>query len=329
MSSLGLRVNKNGRWFQRRLLRWFEKHRRDLPWRKTRDPYKILVSEIMLQQTQVDRVIPKYRAFLREFPTASALAKAPTAAVIRAWSGLGYNRRAVYLKQAAETVVKMSLRAKRSNLVNGEGIATLPSVARNDEKEIIEYLQKLPGVGKYTARAVAAFAFGQDVAAMDTNGKRVVHRWFHSVEVPKLKVSEQTLWNESDALVPTGKGWMWNHAMMDFGALVCTKKKPKCMTCPMQDRCTAYPRVLNLRNQNFRNLVTESRIAERFVGSTRYWRGRIIELLRHATGHSLAYSQVVDLLGSGITPTMLTPLLAGLAKDRLIMLRRSRVALPR
>lgn len=136
---------------QTALLTWFAENARDLPWRRTRDPYRVLVSEVMLQQTQVDRVIPKYEAFLAAFPTVEALAAAPTAEVIRLWAGLGYNRRAVNLQRAARAVVE-----ERGGLFPHE----------------VEELLRLPGIGPYTAGAVACFAFEQDVAFVDTNIRR-------------------------------------------------------------------------------------------------------------------------------------------------------------
>ncbi len=294
---------KNKTWFQGRLLAWFAKNRRDLPWRKTHDPYKILVSEIMLQQTQVDRVIPKYKAFLKLFPTVRALASASPAKVIQAWSGLGYNRRALYLKAAAEAVIK-----------NHGGIFP----------ESLVDLETLPGVGAYTARAIAAFVFEKDEGPVDTNISRVLHRWFSGVEVPKRKVSLAQLANRAEEMVPTGKGWVWNHAMMDFGALVCTAKRPKCKSCPMRAHCTAYPKITTITWSRISH-----RVSQKFENSNRYWRGKIIELLRHATGHSLALSHVVEVLGSGMTLAMLQPLLAGLVKDGLVILRKSRIILPR
>lgn len=301
-------------WLQDRLLRWFTKHRRDLPWRKTRDPYKILVSEIMLQQTQVERVVPKYRAFLKKFPTAEALAAAPASAVIRAWSGLGYNRRALYLKRAAEAVVESrSLGAARDDSV--------------DFPNNIDELQQLPGVGEYTARAVAAFAFGQDVAAVDTNVSRVIHRWFFGVERPKKRASTRAIAQAATSMVPIGSGWMWNHAMMDFGALVCTKKKPKCQICPMRQQCRAYPAALEISHLTLD--IRERKRTQPFIGSNRYWRGRIVELLRHATAHSLPLSQISAVLGAGMTPKLLRLLASSLSRDGLVRIKRTRLVLPR
>lgn len=235
------------------LLGWFRAHARDLPWRRTRDPYAILVSEIMLQQTQVDRVIPYYERFLTAFPTVESLAAAPTAEVIRLWSGLGYNRRAVNLQRAAKAVVEQF-----------EG--TFPATP--------EALQRLPGVGAYTAGAVAAFAFEQDVAFMDTNMRRVLNRVLFGSEA----ASERELLEAAKALVPPGKGWEWNQALIEFGALHCTARKPACIVCPLQSTCAAFPTIqgsLALQRGNGRRPA-----AQPFASTPRYYRGRIVEVLR-------------------------------------------------
>ena len=182
------------------LLDWFAGHGRDLPWRHTRDPYKVMVSEIMLQQTQVDRVMPKYQAFLEIFPGLAALAAAPTAEVIRAWTGLGYNRRAVNMQRAARAVLDVH---------NGQ----FP-------RDMAELL-KLPGIGPYTAGAIACFAFEQDVAFMDTNIRRVVQRLFAGPE-ESAPTGEARLLQIAREAVPPGQGWFWNQAIMELGALICT-----------------------------------------------------------------------------------------------------------
>ncbi len=232
--------------FQNSMLRWFGQHQRDLPWRKTRDPYHILVSEMMLQQTQVDRVIPKYRAFLRRFPTLQKLAAAPQRSVVESWSGLGYNNRALRLQRAAQVITK-----------TGRGVPkTIPA------------LEMLPGVGQYTARAIAAFAHRQDVAAIDTNQRRVIGRFFFGVDPGKLAETESL----GLRIVPTGQGYPWNHALMDFGALIC-KAVPRCSECPVRRSCRAYPAILTAPRKR-------RTPAPKFLGSDRYFRGKIIESLR-------------------------------------------------
>ncbi len=204
---------------QGRLLAWFAEHARDLPWRRTRDPYQVLVAEIMLQQTQVERVIPKYLAFLAAFPTLEALAAAPTAEVIRLWTGLGYNRRAVNLQRAARAVLE-------------EHGGRFPRE--------VEALRRLPGVGPYTAGAVACFAFEQDVAFMDTNIRRVLRRALFGPEEDAPAPSERELLAAGQRLVPAGQGWAWNQAIMELGALVCTAAAPACRRCPLRAHCRAY-----------------------------------------------------------------------------------------
>ena len=193
------------------MLEWGEEHRRDLPWRRTRDPWSILVSEVMLQQTQVDRVVPHYGRFLAAFPTPAACAAAGPAAVVRLWSGLGYNRRALNLHRAAAAMV-----AEHDGQVPEEETA----------------LRALPGVGIYTARAVRTFAFGEDVAAVDTNGVRVLAR---AVAGAPLALREAMALG--DHLVPAGKSWEFNQAMFDLGATVCTASRPGCLQCPLRRQC--------------------------------------------------------------------------------------------
>ena len=200
------------------LLEWFAGYGRDLPWRHTRDPYRIMVSEIMLQQTQVDRVIPKYLAFLELFPSLDALAVAPTAEVIRAWAGLGYNRRAVNMQRAARAVLEA---------YSGQFPRDMAA------------LLKLPGIGPYTAGAIACFAFEQDVAFIDTNIRRVVQRLFVGPEESGAAGEARLLAIARDA-VPTGQGWAWNQTIMELGALICTAAAPSCWRCPVQAHCRAY-----------------------------------------------------------------------------------------
>jgi A/G-specific adenine glycosylase len=241
------------RMIQDRLLAWFQSNARDLPWRRTRDPYAILVSEVMLQQTQVDRVLPYYERFLRTFPDVESLASAATADVIRLWSGLGYNRRAVNLQRAARAVVE---------LFGGQFPA---EPAR---------LRELPGVGAYTAGAIAAFSFERDVAFLDTNMRRVVSRLLFGDRT----VSERELASIAERLVPPGRSWEWNQALIEFGALQCTARRPACVVCPLQDHCAAFPTMQSTlaakRARPDRGQV------KRFETTSRYFRGRIVETLR-------------------------------------------------
>lgn len=187
---------------QQTILRWYEENQRDLPWRKTHDPYKILVSEIMLQQTQVPRVIPKYEAFFERFPTMDSLATASAADVIREWKGLGYNRRALNLQRAIRMVVA-ELNGNFPNTVEG--------------------LLELPGVGRYTAGAVMNFAFGIDTPAVDTN-----IRLFIDLMVPtRKKRTEHDHYNVAERLMPEGKAHAWLHAVMDYTSAELRSKRPK------------------------------------------------------------------------------------------------------
>jgi len=235
------------------LLSWFREHARDLPWRRTRDPYAILVSEVMLQQTQVDRVLPYYTRFLERFPTVEDLANAATSDVIRIWSGLGYNRRAVNLQRAARAIVD-------------EHGGVFP----DDPGD----LKKLPGIGAYTAGAIAAFAHERDVAFLDTNMRRVVSRVIFGSESTR----ESDAIEAANALVPAGHGWTWNQALIEFGALQCTARRPACIICPLRDDCAAYPTMqvaLQRKSTSTRQAKTEP-----FESTSRFYRGRIVEALR-------------------------------------------------
>ncbi|MEO8478217.1 MAG: A/G-specific adenine glycosylase [Gemmatimonadota bacterium] len=203
--------------FKRRLLKWFRTHGRDLPWRRTRDPYRVLVSEIMLQQTQVSRVEGYWHDFLRRFPTLEALAQARPRSVREAWSGLGYYRRATNLHRLARDVVR-------------EQGGTLP--------DDIDALRALPGIGPYTAGAVASFAFERNAPAIDTNVGRVLRRVFH----PRTKdnaTGRRRLEATARALVPRpgADAWITNQALMELGALVCTARIMRCDRCPVRPAC--------------------------------------------------------------------------------------------
>jgi len=200
--------------FRRRLLAWFRRAGRDLPWRRTRDPYRVLVSEFMLQQTQVARVLEFYPRFLRRYPSLQDLARARPARVREAWQGLGYYRRAANLHRLARTLVR-------------EHAGTVPSDPAA--------LEALPGVGPYTAGAVAAFAFELPVAAVDTNVGRVLRRVFSCRTAKETRSTGQRLQPRSGPAA-----WAFNQALMELGALVCTARAPKCGACPVSRSC-AWP----------------------------------------------------------------------------------------
>ena len=200
--------------FQRRLLKWYDESGRDLPWRRTEDPYKVLVSEVMLQQTQVDRVIPKFHEFLGKYPTIQDLAEAKPEEVRKTWYPLGYNVRPYRLHGIA---------CEAMERYGGK----IPSEA--------EELLSMKGIGRYTAGAIQSFAFQKDAAILDTNVIRVLHRIFIGTGDPKKQ--KALLWLLSEKLIPKGKGYDFNQALMDFGAMVCTARKPFCLLCPMRDIC--------------------------------------------------------------------------------------------
>ncbi len=206
--------------FRRQLLTWYRKHGRDLPWRTTDDPYHILVSEIMLQQTQVDRVLPKYQEWLEKYPSFEALADAAPDDVTRTWYPLGYNVRPKRLQSIAREAV---------DRFGGE----LPS----DEATLLSF----KGIGRYTAGAIRSFAFRERAAILDTNVARVLLRVFLGGGDPKHHPTTRRLWRLSAALVPHRHVFDFNQALMDFGAMVCVARKPKCPICPMRAHCRAFP----------------------------------------------------------------------------------------
>ena len=201
--------------FRKRLITWFRRHGRDLPWRRTRDPYHIVVSEFMLQQTQVSRVEQHYQRFLVQYPTIRDLAVAAPAQVRESWQGLGYYRRAANLHRLAVSVVE-------------ERNGVMP--------ERVEELELLPGVGRYTAGAVASFAFEHAEPAVDTNVARVIRRAFLS---PRARVTEKKVWALAKMLMPRrgAPAWSFNQAIMELGALVCTARVARCGVCPVRSAC--------------------------------------------------------------------------------------------
>jgi A/G-specific adenine glycosylase len=240
--------------FQHAVLAWSASAERDLEWRRTRDPWAILVSEVMLQQTQVARVGPRYRTFLARFPDPAACASAPVAEVIASWAGLGYNRRAVYLHQAAAAVVERH---------GGRLPATLPE------------LQALPGVGPYTARAVLAFAFEQHAGVVDTNAARVLAR-----AAAGRRLSAREVQAAADRCVPEGQSWRWNSAILDLGATLCTSR-PACHACPVggDGRCAWAAAGYPLPDPATGSAAVTGR-QSRFAGSDRQGRGRLVDAIR-------------------------------------------------
>jgi A/G-specific adenine glycosylase len=208
--------------FGRKLRAWYRVHARDLPWRRTRDPYHILVSELMLQQTQVSRVIPKYAEFLDRFPTLEAVASSRPARVREAWSGLGYYARARNLQRLARAIVR-------------EGAPA--AIPREPEA-----LRKLPGIGAYTAGAVASFAYERRAPLVDTNVARVLTRVFAPHVNPRTHAGHRETWQLARAVLPrTGPAtYVHNQALMELGALVCTARSRACPRCPVRSVCDSY-----------------------------------------------------------------------------------------
>jgi len=204
--------------FRQRLLDWYAQAQRDLPWRKTSDPYRIWISEIMLQQTQVQTVLPYYAKFVEAFPNVSVLAVAPLSTVLKVWEGLGYYARARNLYKAARQIVS-------------EHRSVFPSD--------LAQVRKLPGIGPYTAAAILSIAFNQDHAVLDGNVNRVLCRVFRINETPKSKEGEKTLQVLAENLLAPGRAGTFNQAIMELGAVVCTPANPKCAQCPLARMCLA------------------------------------------------------------------------------------------
>ncbi|HEV2236877.1 MAG TPA: A/G-specific adenine glycosylase [Ktedonobacterales bacterium] len=323
------------------LLAWYAAHGRDLPWRHTRDPYAILVSEVMLQQTQVERVLPKYHEFLARFPTLAALAAAPLADVIRAWGPLGYNVRAVRLHQIARQAVE-------------QFDGALPGTVAG--------LLALKGIGRYTAGAIACFAFGAPVATVDTNIRRVLWRVLRGIE-PAAWPAGTAAAREALALaewaLPVASAYDWQQALMDLGATVCASRRPACERCPLAPCCAALAEVgtvtlfpsgealAALRAARAEHAPAARRVAESaapyavgdgerpatrpraarppaqpFTSTSRYFRGRVLAALRALpAGGALALAA----LGPRVKPDWrggdepwLRALVAGLARDGLV-----------
>jgi A/G-specific adenine glycosylase len=254
------------------VLAWYAEQGRDLPWRQTRDPYAILVSEMMLQQTQVDRVLPRYLAFLQQYPTVASLARASAADVIRAWQGLGYNLRAIRLQRIAQQVM-------------ADYAGQLP--------QTIEDLQKLSGIGRYTAAAVACFAFGHAEPVLDTNVRRVLGRIFLGPDRAR-SATAATLWDLAGRALPVTHAYAWNQALMDLGARICTETNPRCLICPAQPCCSSAGQVTRVVRER-RARYGSSPPASGFVGSRRYYRGRVVERLR-----ALAPGEMITLADLGV-----------------------------
>lgn len=261
------------------ILGWYRVERRPFPWRATRDPWSVLVSEVMLQQTQASRVVERYPAFLRRFPTPAAMAAAPEREVLAAWSGLGYNRRALALRHAAAVV------------------------EREGWPRDLPGLQALPGVGPYTARALAGLAFGAAVGVVDTN----VRRWLvRRLGLPP-DARPRALQDRADALAANARdadeAAAWVHASMEFGARICRARDPRCESCPVARGCPSRGRA---------GRVPVAR-QPRFAGSVREARGAVVRALATAGGHAVAEAE----LELRLPGTDLASVIDGLERDGL------------
>jgi A/G-specific adenine glycosylase len=261
------------------ILAWYDREHRDFPWRGTGDPYAVLVSEVMLQQTQAARVAERFPRFLRRFPTPAALASAPAAAVLAEWSGLGYNRRALAVRDAAARV------------------------ARDGWPTSVAGLERLPGVGPYTARAIASLAFGQPVGVVDTNVRRWLLRRFPVADTP---AALQVL---SDHLARTGadrRAEDWTHATMELGAAVCRARDPRCTACPIARGCPS---------RGAAPTIPVPRQAP-LAGSDRALRGAIVRELGASPGHRLRESVLRGRVP--VDDARWARVLGGLERDRLV-----------
>ena len=274
------------------LLGWGLPRLRDLPWRRTRDPWAILVSESMLQQTQVARVLPKYLDFMQTYPTPSACAAAPPGDIVRAWAGLGYNRRALNLHRAAAEVRD-----------------------RGSFPDTLAGLLALPGVGPYTARAVLAFAFEADVAVVDTNIARVLAR------VNGRSLSGREVQSTADDLVPVGEGWAWNQVLMELGATTCTARTWSCAHCPLGQRC----RWRGIGPDPAIGSAGVSGGQSPFAGSDRQGRGRLVDAMRTGSVQTAALARV---MGWPADPARAQRVAAGLVNEGLALIDAGAYRLP-
>jgi A/G-specific adenine glycosylase len=270
---------------------WYAPRRGAYPWRETRDPYAIWVSEVMLQQTQASRVVPLYRAFLARFPSVGALAAASRRDVVRAWDGLGYNRRAVWLSEGARTIVR-------------EHGGRVP--------RDLETLRTLPGVGRYTAAAVSSMAFCQPVAVVDTNVRRVVARVHLGVDGRHAQT--RTVQELAQAWLDRDDPITWNQAVMDLGREVC-RPRPRCDVCPIAGVCAFRASgAIAMRGPGTK---------EAFEGSSRQVRGAIVRALR--SHEALSPERLTA--ETGFDPERVDAAVAGLAADGLVERSSGRVRL--
>ena len=280
--------------FEKEIISWFKRNKRDLPWRKT-DAWGVLVSEFMLQQTPVNRVLPVYQEWMKRWPTAAALAAATPAEVITAWGRLGYPRRALRLHECAKVITQ-----------------NLSGKIPEDENE----LRKLPGIGEYTAAAMAAFAFNKRSLVLDINIRRIFARLFDGVEVPSQS-STKSEKSRYEALIPKKDAHIWAAATMELGAIICTSQSPKCGICPVTHGCT-------WRSLDYPKSDVVKR-TQTWHGTDRQCRGTIVQALRD--NEVLTKNQISQLWD---VPSQLEKAILTLLDDGLIEVRgKNKFSLPR
>lgn len=285
---------------QRRLLRWYKRHARVLPWRNRDDVYAVLVSEFMLQQTQVSRVLEKLPLWLQRFPDIATLAKAERRSVLLAWSGMGYNRRAISLHETAK-------------VIHTRFDGRIP--------DCVTTLRALPGIGAYTAHAIVCFGHRKRAAMVDVNIRRIFSRLFAGQESEAGMLPEASAWEIAQTLLPLRSHYNWNQALMDLGALICTSRQPACEQCPLAAHCDSRGRM--------------SATARTSPGTTRetprrIYRGRIVEELRNAARHELRASRLLRTVYAERhdAPHLLVDALSSLRRDGLITLRPDNASAP-
>jgi A/G-specific adenine glycosylase len=290
----------------RLVLDWYSANSRDLPWRRAPylgDAYAVLVSEVMLQQTQVERTVPKFIEFMATFPTIDALAAASAGDVIVLWSGMGYNNRAVRLQRLAGVVV-------------AEHAGQIP--------RDVETLLTLPGVGPYTAAAIACFAYDAHVPVLDTNIYRVLSRLVHGVEAPSRADVDPL----ATRFLPDRDASLWHQALMDIGATICGGSAPRCMLCPLREVCAAAPALrAGVNRKQAEASVPYAPKQATFAGSARYYRGRIVEALRQSSPEGLVIANV-DALFADAPAGGLSPIIDGLVRDGLAIRAGAALRLP-
>lgn len=272
---------------QQDLADWSTTSLRDLPWRRTRDPWSILVIEVMSQQTQIDRVLPKWQAFIDRWPDPSTFAATPLDEVLVFWKGLGYPRRARWLWMASATIVEHGFPETEAALL------------------------ALPGIGPYTASAVRCFGFEHDVAVVDTNIGRVLAR------VTDSRLSVREVRSIADSLVPDGRSWAHNSALMDLGATICTARRPNCSTCPVSSTCRWFRRGCSDPDPSVRSAGV-STTQPRFEGSDRQRRGRILALLGEGPASERALVDALSARGDSAAHTATPIAIRQLCQDGLV-----------